>query len=188
MSLSSGFLFIRTGKTRLFFGGKKHTIFYIHTHSFDLLPLPQQQPPPSDHQAPCQAQHPQQRQDDLHKRPHGAVRPAEDGSAAAGEGGIDKVERQAGAEMIDGDLDSGGEGVLVEAVLGPGAGVADGAGVLDAGEAALGADGGGGVEGVVVGPGAVGELGGGRVDGVEGDEDGTVRGVGDVLEYVHVVG
>lgn len=90
--------------------------------------------------------------------------------------------------MVEGDLDAGGEGVLVEAVLGPSAGVADGAGVLDAGEAALGADGGGGVEGVAVGPGAVGELGGRRVDGVEGDEDGTVGGVGYVLEYVHVVG
>lgn len=90
--------------------------------------------------------------------------------------------------MVDGDLEAGGEAVLVEAVLGPGAGVADGAGVLDAGKPTLGADGGGGVEGVVVGPGALGELGGWRADGVEGDEDVAVDGAGDVLEDIHVVG
>lgn len=161
----------------------------LHTRSsFNLLPFSHHYPSPSYHQPPHQTQHPQQRQHHLHPRPHGPVRPPEDRSPTAGEGRVDKGERQARAEMVDGDLDAGREGVFVEAVLGPGAGVADTPGVLDAREAALGADGSGGVEGVVVGPGAAGHLGGRGVDGVEGDEDVAVGGAGDVLEYVHVIG
>lgn len=170
-------------------GKEKKVITIIQSRlSFNLLPFPHHHPSPSDQQPPRQAHHPQQRQHHLHPRPHGPVRPPEDRSPTAGEGRVDKGEGQAGAEMVDGDLEAGREAVLVEAVLGPGAGVADAAGVLDAREAALGADGGGGVEGVVVGPGAAGEGWGRGVDGVEGDEHVAVGGAGDVLEYVHVVG
>lgn len=90
--------------------------------------------------------------------------------------------------MVDGDPEAGGEGVLVETVLGPGAGVADAASVLDAREEGLGPDGGRRVQRVPVGPGALREFGIRGVDGVEGDEHGSVGRHGDVLEYVHVVG
>ena len=73
-------------------------------------------------------------------------------------------------------------------VLGPRAGVAHAARVLDARQQDLGADGGRGVERVVVGPSALREGGGGGVQGVEGDEDGAVDRGGNVLEDVHVVG
>lgn len=90
--------------------------------------------------------------------------------------------------MVDRDLEAGREAVFVKTVLGPGAGVADAAGVLNARKELLRADGGRVIKGVVVGPGALGELEGRGVDRVEGDEDVTVSGTGDVLEDIHVVG
>ncbi len=57
---------------------------------------------------------------------------AEPRGPAAAEGGVYKVEGQLGAEVFLGGAQAAAEAVLVEAVLGPGAGVADAAAVLDA--------------------------------------------------------
>lgn len=90
--------------------------------------------------------------------------------------------------MLDRHLQAARKAIFVEAVLGPRAGVADAAPVLDRREPLLRADGGGVVEGVGKGPAALHEGGIRRVEGVQGDEDGAKGVGGDVLEQIEPVG
>lgn len=90
--------------------------------------------------------------------------------------------------MIHRHRETAAEPVFVEAVFGPGAGVADAACVLDSGELLLRAYGAGGVEGVLVRPATLDCCGVGLGNWVEGYENIAVDGGRDVLEDVHVVG
>lgn len=90
--------------------------------------------------------------------------------------------------MVLCDLEAAGECVFVGAILGPGAGVADAASVLNARQKGLGMDGLRGVQRSAVFEASLCHARMGQADRVDGDKDVTEGITRDVLQPVHVIG